>query len=123
MAPKMATAEDAWRKAERKLKTVARLLERQLPPLDNMDEDDTVASEPAFRSRPRTSSIASCAACLAELDALEVGAREGHVCSHQQDETGVRADDEVSLAGSDIGQQRDTSKRGGGKKKQPDPGS
>ena len=74
MAPSAAAASAANDKAVMNLKLAARQLERQLPPPDSLEEDETVTSEvPAFRQRARTSSIASCALCAVELENLAVG--------------------------------------------------
>ena len=66
------------------------------------------------RPRPRVSSVATCAACATELEALEAGAWGGHVCTHQQVAEDAEIDT-VSQAGSD----RAVAPRGG-KHRQPD---
>ena len=122
MAPTVAAASSANDRAVMRLKTACYNLERLLPPPDNMEADETTASEiPTTRPRPRQSSIASCAQCAIDIENLPVGDRAGHLCTHQQGEGGGDADDENSLAGSGSGQARPTGVRGG-KKRQADAG-
>ena len=115
MAPTVASATTASRKATLRLKVAANQLERHLPPLDNLEADDTQVSEaPSTKPRPRQSSVAACALCVTDLEAMEAGARAGHICTHQQVE---QDDDEISVAGSD--RITDPPPRGG-KHRQPD---
>ena len=82
MAPTVASATTASRKATLRLKVAANQLERHLPPLDNLEADDTQVSEaPSTKPRPRQSSVAACALCVTDLEAMEAGARAGHICT------------------------------------------
>jgi hypothetical protein len=115
MVATVAPATAANRKATIRLKVAAHQLERQLPPQDGLAADDTQVSEvPSSKPRPRQSSVAACALCATALEALEAGARAGHICTHQQVEP---EDDKVSSAGSE--QPADPPPRGG-KHRQPD---
>ena len=57
-------------------------LVRHLPPPDNQEEVDNALEAPPPWPRPRVDSVAACQQCADELDQLDAGDREGHVCNH-----------------------------------------
>ena len=110
MAPNsLATADNNYRSAAFKLRSACTFLKRHLPPDDSNEPE---SATPTIKPRARAVSVA-CALCVAELQQMEVGAREGHVCTHQQDNPVDRA----SNAGSD-----DVQDRSGKRQRQPDVG-
>ena len=99
MAPNsLATADNNYRSAAFKLRSACTFLNRHLPPDDRNEPE---SATPTIKPRARSVSVA-CALCVAELQQMVVGAREGHVCTHQQDNPVDRA----SNAGSDEVQDR-----------------
>ena len=100
MAPiTAASANLAYDKAVTRLKRACRELERNIPPPDNLEADDTLA--PTLRPRERADSAASCPLSVPELEILEEGARAGHVCTHGENRN--VGDDATSEAGSQGG--------------------
>ena len=81
------------------LKKACQRLERNLPPLP---PEDNVPLPPSDRPRDRASSITACAACLQELEALDVGDRDSHVCTHAG-----QGDQRDEDARSETGQRRE----------------
>ena len=55
---------------------------RHLPPPDNQEEGDDALEAPPPRPRPKVDSVAACQQCAEELDQLDAGDREGHICNH-----------------------------------------
>ena len=81
MAPiTAASANLAYDKAVTRLKRACRELERNIPPPDNLEADDTLV--PTLRPRERADSAAGCPLCVPELEILEEGVRAGHMCTH-----------------------------------------
>ena len=84
MAPSFSTADIAYQNAVYRLRAACTLLERHLTP--STDE----VPQPSLRPR-RAPEVAECAQCAAELQELEPGSRENHVCTHRQDDdTGLQ---------------------------------
>ena len=106
MPTRLVIAEGAERVAAFALRAVTKRLLRYLPD-DGGDNDGQVTEAPSLVPRQRICSVASCAACVAELEELEVGAREGHICTHQQEEgLEVQAQAEPVISSSRGGNQR-----------------
>ena len=102
MAPiTAATAKLAYDKAAANLKRACTGLERQIPPSDSGEEDET----PPLVPRARGNSVAACALCAAELEETAPGDRQGHVCQHAPHGRGADDVDRGSNAGSE-GQNR-----------------
>ena len=85
MAPSFSTADIAYQNAVYRLRAACTLLERHLTP--STDE----VPQPSLRPR-RAPEVAECARCAAELQELEPGSRENHVCTHRQDDEDRAAD-------------------------------
>ena len=105
MAPlSLATANGAYERAITRLKRACVALDCKLPPVD--PQDQTFTEPPASKPvRDRVDSVAACAVCQVELEALEPGLRDGHICNHQQEGVG-RQSDQQSVHGSDGGRSR-----------------
>ena len=80
MPTKLASALGANREAALKLWVVTKKLLRYLPVEDGEDNDKHKPA-PSLMPRQRLSRVASCAACVVELEGLKVGDREGHICN------------------------------------------
>ena len=53
-------------------------------PVEDGEDNDKHKPAPSLMPGQRLSRVASCAACVVELEGLKVGDREGHICTHQQ---------------------------------------
>ena len=90
MAPiSLATANAQFDKAITKLMHACVVLDHQLPPQSEEDLDTTDLpslrphqQQETGRTQQRGNSVAQCPMCAAELEVMEPGAREGHVCTH-----------------------------------------
>ena len=68
MVATVGSATTAHRKATLRLRVAANQLERHLPPQDDLEADETQASEaPSTKPRPRQSSVAACVLCATAL--------------------------------------------------------
>ena len=83
MSAGLVSADGANREAALKLRVVTRKLLRYLPVEDGR-YDDQHKPAPSLMPGQRLSRVASCAACVVELEGLKVGDRVGHICTHQQ---------------------------------------
>ena len=86
MAPSYANADNAYRNAVARLSTSVMFLERHLPTTDNAEVTEPEGMPPLKPSRPRLESVPACAQCQAELEELDAGSRDSHVCTHHTDE-------------------------------------
>ena len=115
MAPiTLASANLQYDRSITKLLRASIKLDKQLPPCTEEDLDSTevpsLRPQHAQENRPRGNSVANCPRCAAELEIMEPGAREGHVCTHQDE----HVDDEVvSRVGSEAAHTRGTTRRRG----------
>ena len=109
MAPNTyANADHVYRQAYNRLRIACTLLERHLPPPEG-DEQPIPPLRPIRPQRPRLDSVAQCALCRVELEAMNTGDRGSHACTHQPD--GQRHDDETrSAAGSTESNQQEAYK-------------
>ena len=83
MSAGLVSADGANREAALKLRVVTRKLLRYLP-VEDGGYDDQHKPAPSLMPGQRLSRVASCAACVVELEGLKVGDRVGHICTHQQ---------------------------------------
>ena len=94
-------ARDACDICMTKLKRAYSKLERHLPPLPGGESPGI----PADRPRERAVSVTTCATCVRELEAMDVGDRAGHVCTHRGEER--QDEDLISVGGSEGDRERD----------------
>ena len=129
MAPTITAAHAANDKAVLRVKVACHNLERHLPPTDDTEQDETVASEaPSIRPGQRKTSVVECAECAEEIKKLPAGDRAGHLCTHQQGGGGgggggggdVDVDDASDTGSDDV--RPGGSRARGGKKRQADEG-
>ena len=108
MAPlSIKAAKDAVDMGMTKLKRACRDLERNLPPPSGGEDAD----HPEDRPRDRAASISACAQCVAEIEALEPGARDRHACTHRDENQPEDTEDARSTGGSEHGHRISTQLR------------
>ena len=110
MAPiTLQTANAAYDKAVTKLKKACVSLDLAIPPPAVPETEEVPTDRPQVQAAPRGNSVSGCALCVAELEALDPGAREGHACTHAQD--GVVNNDDVEVRSTTGSESADTSGR------------
>ena len=82
-------------------------MERNLPPPSGGEDVD----HPEVRPRDRAASISACAQCVAEIEALEPGARDRHACTHRDENQPDDTEDVRSTGGSEHGHRISTQLR------------
>ena len=84
MAPSVTAANTAYSQAVNRLVTICHELDSHLPPFDLHENDDPDPTLPSVWPRPKLESTTGCAQCVEELQQLEPGDRERHICNHRE---------------------------------------